>query len=138
VLEDDYGILCIRLIVVCVQADLLAKGGALQAFINSAATGHGPTFKLASIVPHILHEQLSLTKRSSNNLNMVPPPAYSTTGFNADHAGLLLDYLHRERDLFLRARISKPGHWAGWSALFYAMWEKLVAGSRTEYVTHPY
>ncbi|KAG9121417.1 hypothetical protein FRC07_002635 [Ceratobasidium sp. 392] len=62
--------------------------------------------------------------RTSTGLVCIDPVL--TTG----RARQILDCIHRERDRFLRVRMSKISSWAQWPFLLYAMW----AQTRNKYV----
>ncbi|KAG8720128.1 hypothetical protein FRC09_010068 [Ceratobasidium sp. 395] len=58
--------------------------------------------------------------------------ALATAHLDAEKLSTLLDYLHRERNLFLRARVSGTSDWAGWPFLLHALWERLVFRNNTK------
>ncbi|KAG8718137.1 hypothetical protein FRC09_013115 [Ceratobasidium sp. 395] len=128
--ENGYGVICIRLIALRVQVNLLESTG--YTFNDDVDAGYnGPTLNLRALDYTLLHtivagyhyrrpEDPPDLFRTSVGLVHAPPV------LNADQAGRLFDYLYRERVLFLRANVSGTLDWAGWPFLFHALWERLM------------
>ncbi|KAG8718139.1 hypothetical protein FRC09_013117 [Ceratobasidium sp. 395] len=128
--ENDYGVICICLIALRVEVNLLESIGC--SFDDNNDVGYdGPKSNLRTMEGDLSDEIVAIYQdrkpddppdlfRTSAGLVHVPPV------LTADQAGRILDYLHRERDLFLRARVSGISNWAGWPFLFNALWERLV------------
>ncbi|KAG9089075.1 hypothetical protein FS749_001642 [Ceratobasidium sp. UAMH 11750] len=127
--EDEYGLTCIRVISLCVQVDLLQAMDGLKPYLDQRQSRN---FPVAGVLPYMLVQKNRWIAKSRANFRNLPTSAHSTTVLTSEHAGRLLDYFHRERDLLLKARMStsKARDWDGWSILFYAMWDRLVAGNK--------
>ncbi|KAG8718140.1 hypothetical protein FRC09_013118 [Ceratobasidium sp. 395] len=128
--ENDYVITCIRIITLRVQVNFLESIGC--SFDDNGDTGYdGPTSSLRTLEDALSN---AIAAGYQNRRPSDPPDLFRTSVglvhvplvLTSDQAGRLLDYLHRERDLFLRARVSGTSDWAGWPFLFHALWERLV------------
>ncbi|KAG8718138.1 hypothetical protein FRC09_013116 [Ceratobasidium sp. 395] len=128
--ENNYGVICICLIALRVEVNLLESIG--YSFDDSDDVGYdGPTTNLRT-----LEDDLSngIVGAYQNRRPDDPPDLFRTSVglvhappvLTSDQGGRILDYLHRERDSFLRARVSGTSNWAGWPFLFHALWERLV------------
>ncbi|KAG8777994.1 hypothetical protein FRC12_025238 [Ceratobasidium sp. 428] len=128
--ENDYGVICISLIALRVEVNLLESIGC--SFDDNDDVGYdGPTSNLRMLEDDLSNGIVGVYQdRRTND----PPDLFRTsvglvhvpTILTPDQAGRLLDYLHRERDLFLRARVLGTSNWIGWPFLFNALWERLV------------
>ncbi|KAG8720131.1 hypothetical protein FRC09_010071 [Ceratobasidium sp. 395] len=128
--ENDYGVICICLIALRVEVNLLESIGC-SFDDNDDVDYDGPTTNLRTLEDDISNAIAGgyQTRRPED-----PPDLFRTSVglvhtppvLTADQAGRLLDYLHGERDSFLRARVSGTSDWAGWPFLFHALWEMLV------------
>ncbi|KAG8777993.1 hypothetical protein FRC12_025237 [Ceratobasidium sp. 428] len=128
--ENSYGVICIRLITLRVRINLLESTG--YTFNDNDDVGYdGPTSNLRTMEAALSN---AIMTGYQNRRPDDPPDLFRTSVglvhappvLAADQAVRLLDYLHRERDLFLRARASRTSDWAGWPFLFHALWERLV------------
>ncbi|KAG8720129.1 hypothetical protein FRC09_010069 [Ceratobasidium sp. 395] len=135
--ENDYGVICIRLIALRVQINLLESTGCT--FNDNDDMGYdGPTSNLRTTEYTLSN---AIFTGYENRRPDDPPDLFRTSVglvhappvLTADQAIRLLGYLHRERDLFLRARASVTSDWAGWPFLFHALWERLMSqnGNKT-------
>ncbi|KAG8757490.1 hypothetical protein FRC12_010300 [Ceratobasidium sp. 428] len=128
--ENNHGVICICLIALRVEVNLLESIGC--SFDDSDDVDYdGPTSNLRMLEDDLSNGIVGVYQdrrpedppdlfRTSVGLVHAPPV------LTADQAGRILDYLHRERDLFLRARVSGTSNWIGWPFLFHALWERLV------------
>ncbi|KAG8730135.1 hypothetical protein FRC12_020475 [Ceratobasidium sp. 428] len=134
--RNDYGVICICLIALRVQVNLLESTGHTFNY-NDNTSYEGPTSNL-----RMMEDALSnaITTGYRNRRPNDPPDLFRTSVglvhvppvLTSDQAGQLLDYLHRERDLFLRACVSGTSDWAGWPFLLHALWERLVFRNNTK------
>lgn len=126
-IQNEYGILCIRLLVICVQVAILVEAQALQDYMKKLSQNKlDPALRLNRVVASALHNRLlkATEGRTSNTmLSLIIVP-----GFSTENAKLALNFFHMERDRFLTARISRSEEWNGWLALFYVFWSRLVNG----------
>lgn len=126
-IQDDYGILCIRVLVVCIQVAILVEAQALPDYMKKASQNKlDPALRLDRVVATALHDRvLAADKARASNTFM---PLITVPGFSTENAGRALNYFHLERDRFLAARVSKSQEWNGWLALFYVLWSRLAMG----------
>ncbi|KAG8769319.1 hypothetical protein FRC12_005038 [Ceratobasidium sp. 428] len=133
--DNQYGFICIQVISLCVQVDLLRKMDCLKQFVREATTRELQKSALAIVLSQVLFVRShSNLRAASRTPGAISEPPYSTTVLTPDHAGWLLDRFHRERDLLLRAWTTRAEHWSGWSILLYSLWDKLTDGNKARHV----
>ncbi|KAG8690659.1 hypothetical protein FRC09_011898 [Ceratobasidium sp. 395] len=133
---NDYGVICVCLIALRVQVNLLESTGHTFDHNNNVSF-EGPTSNLRTMEAALSN---AIAAGYRNRRPDDPPDLFRTSVglvhvppvLTADQAERLLDYLHRERDLFLRARVSGTSDWAGWPFLFHALRERLVFRNNTK------
>ncbi|KAG8777992.1 hypothetical protein FRC12_025236 [Ceratobasidium sp. 428] len=134
--ENDYGVICICLIALRIEVGLLQSIG--FTFNDNDIMGYdGPRSNL-----RMMEDALSdgIADGYQDRKPDDPPDLFRTpvglvhvpSVLTSDQAGRLLDYIHRERDSLLRARVSGTSNWDGWPFLFHALWERLVFGNNNK------
>ncbi|KAF8596155.1 hypothetical protein BDV93DRAFT_528211 [Ceratobasidium sp. AG-I] len=125
VIQSDYGVLCFRLLVVCVQVAVLVEAQELQDYMRELSQNKpSPALRLNRVVASALYAQMVAANKGY--IAKTPVPLITVPGFLAENAKRALDYIHFERDRFLTTRISKSKEWNGWLALFYVLWLRLA------------
>lgn len=125
--ENDYGIMCIRVVAICIQVAVLSEAGDLQGFIDETAEAKpNQNLRPSGFIVNILFPKLDfgVSPFFSHSLD----PLHWLPEFTAEHAEILLEYLHTRRDLFLLARNSQTDCWGEWPVLFYAVWVRIAQG----------
>ncbi|KAG8710242.1 hypothetical protein FRC08_017419 [Ceratobasidium sp. 394] len=121
ILDDEFGFLCLKVIVFCVQVATLVMCGTMYAFIEEAPPQPDPNFTLAKCAVASLCDLIPATA--------VTGPEFATRPFLAvADAVTLIECLYRQRHRFLFYRCASPELSGGWSFILYPAWIHLLAG----------
>ncbi|KAG9089072.1 hypothetical protein FS749_001639 [Ceratobasidium sp. UAMH 11750] len=133
--EDDYGVICISVIAHRIQVNVLEATGYYTTYLEMMNGKRTPNFKVADFLPRAILDVLQdrLPDDPPDDFRTKIGLIHSTPILTYEYTGQLLDYFYCERDLLLRARMqSRTVNWAGWSILFYAMWDQLVTRNKAK------
>ncbi|KAF8604930.1 hypothetical protein BDV93DRAFT_605802 [Ceratobasidium sp. AG-I] len=112
-----YGYLCIQILVIGLQVDVLIKNKELEEFIRSQRSmpSCNQLLALSERAADLLRSNLSTwpAGRSIAEINI------AGRGFTVERAGFFYRQLSEQRRVFTAARVLYPERFHGWSALFY-------------------
>lgn len=118
--------LCIHVLVVCIQVAILLETGLLYEYAETEKAKikrRNPGAQLNRYVASVINDRINSCDDSGSFNGKIPLLPYLTP----DQGATAATYLFLERGVFLASRLSKGREWDGWITLFYMFWITLVS-----------
>ncbi|KAG8699644.1 hypothetical protein FRC08_005180 [Ceratobasidium sp. 394] len=111
ILDDEFSVMCLGIIAICVQVATLVTCNTMDAFVEEVLVQRSTLLEFTS-------SSLQVRFRAATNGSELVLNPFITM----PEAITLMEYLHRERHHFLRNRCASPKVWDGWSFILLPAW----------------